>query len=377
LRVAVNAEQLLSPSPGGVGRYAAKLMANLVALGVEVVPVVARHTHQEIRAAWADFALDAVPAATSLPLPRPALYDAWHLLDWPPLTNDPRVDVVHAPSLAVPPKRGKPLVVSVHDAAPWLYPGSFTARGRWFHNTGVRAGARRADILLTGTEAAANELTAHTKLPADRLRVVPYGVDHPHPEPDPEELLDVLHRYNLVDTRYVLWVGSLEPRKGVGPLVAAMARLVARDKSTVLVLAGYTGWQHEKLISADDRAVLGSRLREVGRVRQPELESLYAGATVFAFPSLHEGFGLPVLEAMSAGVPVVASDIPALREVSGDAAVLVPPGDSEAWAEALGSVLDSPARQAELAGAGRRRATNFSWTRTAEATVAIYEELIA
>ncbi len=265
----------------------------------------------------------------------------------------------------------------MHDAAPWLYPGSFTARGRWFHNTGVRAGARRADILLTGTEAAANELTAHTKLPADRLRVVPYGVDHPHPEPDPEELLDVLHRYNLVDTRYVLWVGSLEPRKGVGALVAAMARLVARDKSTVLVLAGYTGWQHEKLISADDRAVLGSRLREVGRVRQPELESLYAGATVFAFPSLHEGFGLPVLEAMSAGVPVVASDIPALREVSGDAAVLVPPGDSEAWAEALGSVLDSPARQAELAGAGRRRATNFSWTRTAEATVAIYEELIA
>ncbi len=96
MRVAVNAEQLLSPSPGGVGRYAAKLMANLVALGVEVVPVVARHTHQEIRAAWADFALDAVPAATSLPLPRPALYDAWHLLDWPPLTNDPRVDVVHA-----------------------------------------------------------------------------------------------------------------------------------------------------------------------------------------------------------------------------------------------------------------------------------------
>ena len=109
----------------------------------------------------------------------------------------------------------------------------------------------------------------------------------------------------------------------------------------------------------------------------PELRALYASATVFAFPSLHEGFGLPVLEAMVAGVPVVASDIPAIREVAGDAAVLVPPGDADAWPEAVSRVLESPSLQAELAGTGRRRAALFSWARMAEATLGVYKELVS
>ncbi|HXW79957.1 MAG TPA: glycosyltransferase family 1 protein [Acidimicrobiales bacterium] len=375
MRVAVNVEQLLTPSPGGVGRYTAKLMTNLVALGVEVRPVVARHAPREVEVAWAEFDLGQVSRPSMLPLPRPALYDAWHLLNWPPLTHDPQVNIVHAPSLAVPPKGGKPVVVSVHDAAPWLYPETFTKRGRWFHYMGAKAAARRADRLITGTEAAANELRAHTSLPAELLRVVPYGVDHPHPEPDPEQVWEVLNRHNLENTPYVLWVGSLEPRKGVGALVAAMVQVVRKQTAAMLVLAGYPGWQNETLISAADRAQLGPALRELGRVPEHELQALYAGATVFAFPSLHEGFGLPVLEAMSAGVPVVASDIPPVREVAGDAAVLVAPGDASAWAEALSEVLGSPSRQAELIGAGRRRASAFSWARTARETLRIYEEL--
>ena len=371
----MNVEQLLTPSPGGVGRYTAKLVTNLAALGVEVRPVVARHGPGEVEAAWAEFDLGQVPRPSMLALPRPALYDAWHLLDWPPLSRDPDLDVVHAPSLAVPPKRGKPLVVSVHDAAPWLFPETFTKRGRWFHHLGARAAARRADRLITGSAAAAEELRAHTSLPAELLRVVPYGVDHPYLEPDPEQVWAVLNQHNLENAPYVLWVGSLEPRKGVGALVAAMVEVVRKESGAVLVLAGYPGWQNETLISAADRASLGRALREIGRVPEHELQALYAGATVFAFPSLHEGFGLPVLEAMSAGVPVVASDIPAVREVAGDAAVLVAPGDAAAWAESLAEVIGSPSRQAELAGAGRRRAASFSWASTARETLRIYEEL--
>jgi glycosyltransferase involved in cell wall biosynthesis len=375
LRVAVNVEQLMSPSPGGVGRYTAKLVSNLVGLGVDVRPVVARHTHEEVQAVWVEFGLGGVPQPTVLPLPKAALYDAWHLLDWPPLSRDPGVDVLHAPSVAVPPKGGKPLVVSVHDAAPWLFPETFTARGRWFHRAGMRAAARRADMVLTGTEAAASELRVHTSLPAGRLRVIPYGVDHPYPEPGLEEVSEVLRSHHLDDTQYVLWVGSLEPRKGLGTLVAAVVRLARKGTVPKLVLAGYAGWRNTNLIAPEDRAELGSTLRELGRVTDPELRALYASATVFAFPSLHEGFGLPVLEAMAAGAPVVASDIPALGEVAGDAAVLVPPGDIDAWADALSRVLESPSLQAELAGAGRRRAALFSWTRTAEATLRVYEEL--
>jgi glycosyltransferase involved in cell wall biosynthesis len=377
LRVAVNVEQLMSPSPGGVGRYTAKLVSNLAALGVDVTTVVARHTPEEVRTAWAEFDLGALPGPTVLPLPRAALYDSWHVLDWPPLSRAAGVDLVHAPSLAVPPKHGKPLVVSVHDAAPWLFPASFPLRGRWFHHAGVRAARRRADRVLTGTEAAASELRAHTSLPPGRLRVIPYGVDHPYVRPEPEEVQAVLRRYDLHDQQYVLWVGSLEPRKGLATLVSAVVMLARSSPPPILVLAGYAGWRNANIISPEDRAVLGPALRELGRVSETELKALYDGASVFAFPSWHEGFGLPVLEAMVAGVPVVASDIPALREVAGEAAVLVPPGRPEVWADALSRVLGSSSLRAELKGAGRQRAALFSWKKTAEATLAIYEELLA
>jgi glycosyltransferase involved in cell wall biosynthesis len=376
LRVALNVEQLLSPSPGGVGRYTAKLATNLVALGVVVEPVVARHSHEEVKAAWEDFGLEAVPEPRVLPLPRAALYDAWHLLGWPPLSSDRDVDVLHAPSLAVPPKRGKPLVVSVHDAAPWLYPESFTPRGRWFHSVGVRVAARRADRVITGTEAAAAELRAYTRLPSSLVTVVPYGVDANSLTRSEEATTSVLRHFGLTDTPYVLWVGSLEPRKGVGVLVAAMARLATGDKATALVLAGYAGWQNSRLIPPEQRAQLGGSLHQLGPVTQPELQALYVGATVFAFPSFHEGFGLPVLEAMASGAPVVASDIPAIREVAGEAAVLVPPGDVGQWAGALEDVLGSPSRRAALAEAGRRRAAMFPWANTAAATLEVYKELV-
>jgi glycosyltransferase involved in cell wall biosynthesis len=376
LRVALNVEQLLSPSPGGVGRYTANLATNLVALGVAVQPVVARHTREEVKAAWQDFGLDDVPEPTVLPLPRAALYDAWHLLAWPPLSSDKDVDVLHTPSLAVPPKRGKPLVVNVHDAAPWLYPESFTARGRWFHSVGLRVAARRADRVITGTQAAAAELRAYTRLPSSLVTVVPYGVGPNSLARNQEPTTSVLRRYGLTDTPYVLWVGSLEPRKGVGVLVAAMVRLAARDKTTALVLAGYAGWQNARLIPPEQRAQLGESLHQLGPVPEPDLQALYAGATVFAFPSFHEGFGLPVLEAMAASTPVVASDIPAIREVAGDAAVLVPPGDVEQWAGALEDVLGSPSRSAGLAEAGRRRAALFPWASTAAATLEVYKELV-
>ncbi|MGC8628104.1 MAG: glycosyltransferase family 4 protein [Acidimicrobiales bacterium] len=371
MRVAVNVEQLLSSSPGGIGRYTARLVGILADLGVEVQPVTALHRRSRVIAAWAEAGLQ---GKVRLPkifwLPKPALYDAWHLLGWPPTSWD--VDVVHAPSLAVLPSHGKPLVVSVHDAAPVLFPEAFTPRGRWFHAMGLRATAKRADLVITGSEAAAAELVEHTALRPERVRVVPYGVDRTGPDPQ------ALERFGLDGVNYVLWVGSLEPRKGVGTLVAAMARLLKSNAAlsgTSLVLAGYAGWQNASLLAKEDLAQLGPALRRLGRLSARELAALYSGAAVFAFPSLHEGFGLPVLEAMAAGAPVVASDIPSLREVSGGAAMLVPARDVEAWAEALEALLLRPALRAEMAEAGRQHASRFSWEATVAATLDVYREV--
>ncbi len=372
VRVAVNVEQLLSPSPGGIGRYTARLVSILADLGADVHPVAALHRRSQVAAAWAEAGLQGkAPTPRTLALPRPLLYDAWHLVGWPSISGG--VDIVHAPSLAVPPRGGKPLVVSVHDAGPVLFPQAFSARGRWFHAQGLRAAARRADLVITGSQAAADELAEHTQLGTSRLRVVPYGVDLAPADPS------ALGRFGLAGAPYVLWVGSLEPRKAVGTLVAAMARLLrggAAPAGTRLVLAGYAGWQNASLLGAEDLAQLGPALLRLGQLKAAELSALYAGATVFAFPSRHEGFGLPVLEAMAAGAPVVASDIPALREVSGGAAFLVPPGDVGAWAGALAELLSHPEQRGRLAEKGRSRAAQFSWEAMGAATLAVYREAL-
>ena len=316
-------------------------------------------------------------AAARFPLPRFALYESWHRLGLPPVTWLPSVapaDVIHAPFVAVPPPASKPLVVSVHDAGFAIHPESYTDRGRAFHQTGVRVAARRADVVLTGSHAAAEELAAHTPIPRSRIRVIPYGVDHEPATPD--EVVATLEKYGLAATPFVLWVGTLEPRKNVGTLVAAFARLsAATPLPHSLVLAGPQGWLSDDLIPAEAKASLGPRLRVVGRVDDTELRALYAAADVFALPSRHEGFGIPTLEAMAQGTPVVCSDIPALREVSGGAARLVPPASVPDWADALAEVLGDPAQRDRLARAGRAHAARFSWERTARETREVYREL--
>lgn len=377
MRVVMNLEQLLTPSPGGIGRYAARLSAHLGRLGVDVQPVVARHRQAEVRQAWSEQGVDGVPLPRLLALPRPLLYDAWHLAGWPPVVKrGDGTDLVHAPSLAVPPKGGAPLVVTVHDAGPWLYPEAYSARGRWFHRAGARAALRRADLVLTGTQASAQELCELAGVPAALCRVIPYGVDL-FEVPNNEDNTATLSRWGLQGKTYVLWLGTLEPRKGVGTLVAAMARLAELGRVPAeLVLAGFPGWRNQNLVDNNDIATLGGSLHRVGRVDEAELRALYAGAALFAFPSTHEGFGLPVLEAMSAGTPVVASDIAPLREVTGGAAKLVAPGDVEAWAEAIASLLANEDGRSALATAGRQRAARLSWAATAELTLAAYRQLV-
>jgi alpha-1,3-rhamnosyl/mannosyltransferase len=193
---------------------------------------------------------------------------------------------------------------------------------------------------------------------------------------DPSERQSLLARHGLADRPYVLWVGSLEPRKGVGTVVGAMAELrrAGRHPDTQLVLVGYEGWLNDDLVGPEHRAALGSALHQIGRVPDRELWALYSGATVFAFPSRHEGFGLPVIEAMSQGVPVVASDIAAIREVAGGAARLVVPGDVEAWAEALDQLLSDEATRRQMSGAGTSRSQTFTMTAFALSTRAVYQE---
>lgn len=373
MRVALNVEQLLYRSPGGVGRYTAQL-AKLT--DVDVVPFAARHPRSEVDAALERFGVTGRPPALQ-PLPRPLLYEAWHRLGRPALRVGP-VDVVHAPSVAVPPRGRAPLVVTVHDAAPELFPEAFPARGLRFHRQGLAATAARAELVITVSHAAAAEITDRTGIAPDRVRVVPNGVDAP--PIDPVAAAAARARLGVGDRPYVLWVGSLEPRKNVGTLVAAMARLAHRTAGNDpalrprLVLAGYPGWLSEGVVGAGDRTALGDDLVEVGPVPEADLWALHEGAALLAFPSVHEGFGFPAVEAMAVGTPVVCSDIPVLREVAASAAWYVPARDVGAWADAIGALVADPAARQAAAAAGRARAARFSVAAHLAGTVAVYRE---
>jgi glycosyltransferase involved in cell wall biosynthesis len=357
----VIAEQLLAPVPGGTGRYTAELLRALVATAPPdwtVSSVVARHPGD-----LEDARVDGVEGPRTLALPSRALAVAWQF----GLPLWPGGDAVHAPTPLAPPRapHGRTLSVTVHDTVPWSHPETLTRRGASWHRTMVTRASRRADALVVPTKSVAHDLAGRIGGVAP-IRVAGHGVAGAFRTPGgkPPGLPD----------RYVLAIGTLEPRKGVDVLIEAMSEV----DDVPLVLAGQPGWG-----GLDPRALAREhglvedglaedRLRLLGRLSDAELAATLRGASVLAVPSLAEGFGLPVLEAMATGVPVVHSDAPALVEVAGGAGIAVPRRDANALATALREVLGSPDRASELAAAGEKRAAEFSWKRSAEAVWTIH-----
>jgi len=381
MRVALNLEQCFQRPPGGIGRYAAELArllpetANPVDGGrVDVVPFIARHSEREIDAVWSELALGARPAV--LRVPRRALYELWNRWDRVDPLADGRatalqdIDVVHAPSVAVPPRGRVPLVVTVHDAAPLMFPDTYPRLGRRFHELGFAAAAARADAIVAPTAAAADEVAEHTAIARERIRPIHHGVDHALAT---EAQVEAVRLVFDLEAPYVLWVGTLEPRKNVGALVEAFAR--ATDDADLphdLVLAGPQGWLAESDAVAQRAATLGRRVRFTGPLSPDELRALYRGADLFALPSLHEGFGLPAVEAMAQGIAVVCSDLPVLREITGGQARFVAPSDGDGWSDVLVTLLGDPAARTALGEAGRVHSLGFTWAKSCAQHVEVY-----
>jgi glycosyltransferase involved in cell wall biosynthesis len=363
-RVAVTLEQCWHEVPGGTAQAALECVRALLAHGtVEQIGVSAWHRSAP-PAAW-----QAPIPVHRLPLPRLGLYEAWHWARQPAVqvATGP-VDVIHATGMAVPP-RTAPLVVTVHDLAFLRDPSQFTRRGVSFFRRAIELARRDATLVIAPSEATLAECRAHGFDP-DRLRLVPWGIAA---EPvGLDEVEGARRRYDLGD-RYVLWTGTIEPRKNLPVLLDAFRRLDRPDVR--LVLAGPQGWNEDL---GARLAPIEERVRAVGFVPPRDLRALYAGAEVFCFPSRQEGFGLPVLEAMAQGTPVVTSSGTATAEVAGDTGLLVDPADVGALTQALAALLDDPGRRQRLGAAGRQRAVHdFSWSATAERLDAVYAEAVS
>lgn len=365
VRLGILLEQCLGPVPGGTGRYARELAEALAAEAPPGATVTGWTAwHRDVGAA----AVPGVAGPRRLPLPRRPLTLAWER----GLGPRPRgVDVVHAPTPLAPARRGTPLVVTVHDAVPWTHPETLTPRGVSWHRSVIQRAARDADALVVPTRAVADELARHVR-PARPPLVVGEGVstalDPPADAPARAAAL------GLPEQPYLVTLATIEPRKGLDVLLDALALPAAPDAP--LLVVGQPGWGGVDVARRARELGLGERVRLLGRLPDPDLAVVLTRAAALVAPSRAEGFGLPVLEAMAAGVPVVSSDAPALVEVGGGATVTVPVGDSAALADALSEVLRSADLRARLAGAGRRRAADFSWGAAARRLWTVYAELM-
>ncbi len=362
--MAVTLEQCWHEVPGGTAQAALESVRAVLAHGsIEQIGVSARHGNDP-EPAWRP----PIPVRP-LPLPRLALYESWHRLRRPDVQRvTGPVDVIHATGMAVPPPSA-PLVVTVHDLAFLDDPSQFTRRGVSFFHRAIDLTRRDATLVIVPSVATLEACRDHG-FAAERLRHVPWGID---PQPAGAAAVAEARTRHGLDGRYVLWAGTIEPRKNLPALLEAFAGLP--ETRTRLVLVGPRGWNTDL-----DRQLrrLGDRVRTLGFVAPADLRALYAGASVFCFPSFQEGFGLPVLEAMAQGTPVVTSSGTATAEVIGDAGVTVDPTDVDALARALGEVLDDPVRAAELGRRGAQRAArDFSWASTASRLEAVYAEAAA
>lgn len=361
MRVAVPLEQCWHEVPGGTARASLDLVDALVAGGdVDVVGVSAQHAHPP-PAPWRP----SVPV-TALPLPRLALYETWHGLRRPRVewATGP-VDVCHAAGGAIA-ASSAPLVVTVHDLAFLHHPGLFTRHGLRFFNRALDITRSEAARVLCPSVATLEDCVA-AGIDRERLRHVPWGCEVHDVDVDTVERA---RREVGVEGDYVVVVGTLEPRKNLRGLFAAWSQL---DRPGLeLVVIGPTGWG-DALGGEPPRGV-----RMVGFVDRWVRDALYAGARASCYPSLFEGFGLPVLESMAVGCPVVTSAGTATEELVADGAgVAVDPTDPASIAAGLASVLDDPQQRDVLAAAGRARAASHTWSRTAELTVDAYREVLA
>ena len=360
MRVGLVLEQCLAPVPGGTGRYSRELAAALARrapAGASVVGVTA--WHRSVSAA----VVAGVEGPRRLVLPRRPLVAAWERGLGPGVTGD----VVHAPTPLAPPRRGRPLVVTVHDAVPWTHPETLTPRGVRWHRRAVERAARSADLLVVPTNAVADELARHVGIDADRLRVVGHGVSSDLVVPADAEAR--ARRMELPDG-YLLTVATLEPRKGLSVLLAALASPEAPDLP--LLIVGQPGWGGLDLMAEASRLGLGDRVRVLGRVPDADLAVLLDRATALVVPSRAEGFGLPLLEGMAAGTPVITSPDPALVEVGGDAALVAEDAD---LARALRQVAEDEQLRARMVAAGRKRASSYSWDDAADRMWQSYDDI--
>jgi glycosyltransferase involved in cell wall biosynthesis len=379
----------LPPKPGGAGNYIIQLIRALVALksGNEFTVFVQGRGQKQIH----------LPAGHglkwyTLPDKPPALRLIWEQLIFPSHVRKSGIELLHSTHYTRPFSLSCKSVVTVHDMTFFLYPQLHTLPKRLYFPKAIRMSARRADGLIASSESTRQDALKILKIPAEKITTVHLGVGedfHVVSETSHRQDLGLLElvreRYKL-PPRFFLYVGTVEPRKNLPLLIRSYARLRQENPesgrnlpsgsilpSMPLVVVGQLGWNYDEVFRQVEELQLKEQILFTGYVPSTDLPIIYNLAEIFLYPSLYEGFGLPPLEALACGTPVITTAVSSMPEHVGEAGMLIPPGDEIALVEAMRKLSSEPDLRQHLAELGPQQAAKFTWKRTAQETLEVYQ----
>jgi glycosyltransferase involved in cell wall biosynthesis len=351
----------------GVGYYTARLMESLAnGAGEGIVRRLVVFSNRPVK-------VEETARVEVYERRRFAVRSVWMQLVLPRILRDVRPDLVHFTNYLAPLAGRVPYLVSFHDMSLSLLPQCHTLKKRMLTSSLIPSVARGARMILTPSESTRRDVVRLLRVDPGRVRVIPYAASPSfRPQATAPEALEALHG---IRPPYFLYVGTLEPRKNLARALRAFAAVAPSLPECRFVIVGQKGWRYAEVLREADQPVLRGRVEFLGYLPEEKLPALYAHALALVYPSLYEGFGLPVMEAMSCGTPVLTSRSSSLEEIGEGAALLADPTDEKALAEALHALATDDALRANLRRLGLERARAFSWERTGRETVAAYQEV--
>jgi glycosyltransferase involved in cell wall biosynthesis len=364
----------LDRNPTGIGRYAIELARALGAVpnGPEIVLLTTeREDHHDL---WTQFERHALPACHLLP----ALMTIGNVA-LSAAAQRYGLDLIHDPNGVAPffgPRMGTKRIVTLYDALVFVYPETHNYLDTWRYRRMLPHAIKRTDMVITGSANSRHDLRRFLAVPDEKIRICTTAASaHFAPVPDTEERRGILARYGIAYP-YFLYVGNVTARKNIARLLAAYAQVHERHPEIRLVIGGKRQWKTDEIDATYRRLMLEEHVHFTGYISDADLPALYSGARAFLFPSLYEGFGIPPLEAMACGTPVITSNTSSLPEAVGDAALTVDPYRIAELVAAMERVLNDGNVAADLRRRGIARAALFTWERAARETFAVYDESV-